>query len=143
MNGIKLHVLLVEDYIAMQRLATRILEREGCTVEIADNGLEALEALKRNSYDLVLMDLQMPELCGLETTKIIRTGNGGSISPDIPIIALTSFPEEEARDQCLMAGMNGFMKKPFQMDNFLREVEALESGGIYLFQRLNQEGYER
>lgn len=143
MNGLKLHILLVEDYIAMQRLATRILEREGCTVEIAHNGLEALEALKRNTFDLVLMDMQMPEMCGIETTKIIRTGNGGSIFPDIPIIALTSFPAEEAKELCLTAGMNGFMKKPFQMDAFLREVEELVSDGICFFPSFKQDECER
>lgn len=141
MSDIRFHILLVEDDIAMQRLTSRILEREGCTVEIANNGLGALEALKRDTFDLVLMDVQMPEMCGLETTMIIRNGNGGSIFPDIPIIGVTSFSAEEIKEECLTAGMNGFMRKPFQMDNFLREVEALVSDGICFFPGLNQDEY--
>ncbi|MEN8263282.1 MAG: response regulator [Nitrospirota bacterium] len=143
MSDIKLHILLVEDDIAMQRMVSRILKGEGCTLEIAHNSREALDALKRNTFDLVLMDMKMAAMWGTKTTKIIRTGNGGSNCLDIPIIALTSFPEEEAREQCITAGMNGFLKKPFQMDNFLRELKTIISNGKSFSPGLSHDENER
>jgi len=103
-------VLLVEDNRVNQTVARRMLERMGCQVDFADDGLQALEQTFVNTYDLILMDFHMPRMDGIEAAKRIRTG----ISPNTntPIVALTASTSIEDRRQCLDAGMQSIIGKP-------------------------------
>ncbi len=92
-----------------------MLNKLGCTVDIAANGFEALDALQQNTYALVIMDLQMPLMGGLEATKEIRKQATGRINPNIPIIAMTANATKEDHNNCLKAGMNDFISKPVMM----------------------------
>ena len=108
-----LRILLVEDNQVNQRLASRLLEKRGHLVEVAANGREALQALEKASYDLVLMDVQMPEMDGMEATARIREKeklNGGHQ----PVIALTAHAMKGDEERCLAAGMDGYLTKPIR-----------------------------
>jgi len=115
------HILLVEDNIINQQVAKAMLHKLTCTVDIAENGIEAVDALKKTSYALVIMDLQMPLMGGLDATKEIRKMETGVLNPDIPIIAMTANATQEDKKNCLDAGMNDFITKPFMLQN-LREL---------------------
>jgi PAS domain S-box-containing protein len=110
-----LRVLLVEDNPVNQTLARRLLEKRGHRVALAVNGREAVKALEKESFDLVLMDLQMPEMDGLEATVVIREKEGGSAVRQ-PIIALTARAMKGDREICLAAGMDGYLTKPIRPD---------------------------
>jgi len=118
-----LEVLLVEDNKINQKLALRLLERLGCTVWLAENGLEALEALDRRPVDLILMDCQMPEMDGFEATRKIREREHGHV----PIIAVTANAMESDFERCLASGMDSYLTKPI---DFAKLREALETWGI-------------
>lgn len=105
-----LHILLVEDNPINQRVATLILQKLGCIVTIAGNGLECLSILETQSFSLVLMDCQMPVMDGFTATRAIRALQNETAA--IPIVALTSNAFQEDRDACLDAGMNDFITKP-------------------------------
>ncbi len=125
-EGMKeLHILIAEDTAIYQKFAVMILEKEGFTIEIANNGEEAIEALKRDRFDLVLMDIKMPLMDGITATRIIRESKDESLDPDIPIIAVSSLAFEEDRQMCLEAGMNGFIEKPMDKHKFFREIIRL------------------
>lgn len=100
------HILLVEDNPTNQRIASEILQLAGMSVEMAGNGLEAVAAVKQKAYDAVLMDVQMPEMDGIEATKIIRQES------EVPIIAMTAHAMSDDRRKCLEAGMNDYILKP-------------------------------
>ncbi len=107
-KGMSASVLLVEDNKINQTVARKLLEKQGCKVTIANDGVEALNTLQVGHFDLILMDCQMPIMDGFEATRKIRqSGN------DIPIIALTANAQNSDRDACLEAGMNDFLSKPF------------------------------
>ncbi|NTV05404.1 MAG: response regulator [Chlorobiaceae bacterium] len=108
-------ILLVEDNIINQQVATAMLTKLAYTVDISVNGLEAIEALKKKPYALVIMDLQMPHMGGFEATKNIRKPETGVLNPNIPVIALTANATKEDRENCLKAGMNDFITKPVMM----------------------------
>jgi PAS domain S-box-containing protein len=103
------HVLLVEDNVMNRLIANKSLSHFGCTVDEAGNGLVALELLKEKSYDLILMDIQMPKLDGVETTKIIRN----DLKLEVPIIAVTANAFKKDIDLYLSIGMNDYVTKPF------------------------------
>ena len=105
-------LLLVEDNLINQRVAAGLLKKLGIVVDIANNGLEAIAVLKKSRYQLVLMDLQMPELGGMEATRRIRNAAEGVLDPNVPIIALTANAMESDREACLQAGMNDYLSKP-------------------------------
>ncbi|GBD96314.1 autoinducer 2 sensor kinase/phosphatase LuxQ [bacterium BMS3Abin06] len=126
----RLNILLAEDNILNQRLAVRILEREGHAVEVAGNGQEVLEVLKKQRFDLVLMDVQMPEMDGIEAARIIRNSKGSGFDPEIPIIAVTAHAFEEDRQRCLKAGINTCITKPFKRQELFTEIERLVPAGI-------------
>lgn len=107
-----LNILLAEDNLLNAKLAEVFIKRIGHKSAIAYNGKEALEALSRESFDLVLMDLEMPEMNGLEATRQIRNGQAGEQNRNIPIIAMTAHALSEFREKCKEAGMNGFVTKP-------------------------------
>jgi len=108
-------VLLVEDNEVNQRVAARMLERLGCVVDLATNGIEALAALASARYRLVLMDCQMPKMDGYEAVRRLRAEPGPN--RDVPVVALTAnaMPGDEAR--CLQAGMTGYLAKPMRLDD--------------------------
>ncbi|PYS39357.1 MAG: hybrid sensor histidine kinase/response regulator [Acidobacteria bacterium] len=106
-----LHILLAEDNPVNQKVAVRLLERRGHTVEVACTGLEAVTAAARSNFDVILMDVQMPEMGGLEATALIRqrernTGN------HVPIVAMTAHAMSGDRERCLEAGMDDYLPKP-------------------------------
>ena len=110
-----LAILVAEDDAVNQRLAVRLLEKRGHRVIVASNGQEALDALSRNSFDLVLMDVQMPQMDGLTATAIQRTRelqSGGATH--VTIIALTAHAMKGDQDRCLAAGMDGYLTKPIR-----------------------------
>ena len=109
-KSIGARVLIVEDDDIIQKVAATILERAGCTVVVAADGLEALKDLGVSSYDLILMDCQMPNLDGFETTRRIRADAGPAAN--IPIIAMTANALGGDREKCLEAGMNDYLCKP-------------------------------
>ncbi|MFT4031897.1 MAG: response regulator [Siphonobacter sp.] len=111
-------VLVVEDNPMNQKLALAVLGRMGYSAKIADNGLKALEKLQNRTYDLVLMDIQMPVMDGYETTRQIRN----VLKINVPIIAMTAHALVGERERCLQVGMNDFISKPFQMAELFRIV---------------------
>jgi two-component system sensor histidine kinase/response regulator len=104
-------VLLAEDNLVNQRVAVRVLEKAGYRVTVASNGLEALQALQEREFDLILMDVQMPEMDGFETTEKIRRNEYQSKS-HIPIIAMTAHAMTGDRERCIAAGMDDYISKP-------------------------------
>jgi signal transduction histidine kinase/CheY-like chemotaxis protein len=106
-------VLLAEDNPVNQRVVVRLLEKRGHQVVVATNGLEALKAMEKHSFDVVLMDVQMPEMDGLEATAAIRKKERVSGS-HIPVIALTAHAMKGDREKCLESGMDGYLTKPIQ-----------------------------
>jgi len=114
-------ILVVEDNPTNQKLALRLLEKIGCPADVVDNGKEALEALKTVSYDLVLMDVQMPEMDGFEATRMIRNNTSHPKCQEIPIVAMTAHAMKEDKDRCLDAGMDDYISKPIRSEK-LREV---------------------
>jgi signal transduction histidine kinase/ligand-binding sensor domain-containing protein/CheY-like chemotaxis protein len=118
-----LRILLAEDNPVNQRVAARLLEKRGHQVALAANGREALAWLDRERFDLILMDVQMPELDGIETTAVIREREqreGGRI----PIIALTAHAMQGDRERCIGAGMDNYVNKPIDAVKFLEVVES-------------------
>lgn len=105
-------ILLVEDNITNQQVAVGILSKLGVNVDMVVNGSEALKALQSARYDLVLMDVQMPEMDGLEATRYIRDLQSEVLEPKIPIIAMTAHASPGDRNRCLEAGMNDYIAKP-------------------------------
>jgi PAS domain S-box-containing protein len=105
-------LLLVEDNKSNQKVAKLMLDRLGCEVDIAENGEQALARLAARSYDLVLMDCQMPVLDGYEATRRIRQGDLPGVNARVPIVALTAYARTEDRLRCLQAGMDDYVTKP-------------------------------
>ncbi len=105
-------VLVVEDNVINQRVVLNILARHHCRTEVVENGRMAVQALCKNDFDIVLMDLQMPEMNGYEATGAIRNPMNNCINPQIPIIAVTANTLKEDRQKCLDAGMDDYLPKP-------------------------------
>jgi signal transduction histidine kinase/CheY-like chemotaxis protein len=117
-----LRILLAEDGLVNQKLAVGLLSSRGHAVTIAADGLEVLRKLEAEPFDLVLMDVQMPELDGYETTREIRRREAGS-GRHIPIIAMTAHVLSGDRDKCLAAGMDDYVAKPIRKDKLLAAIE--------------------
>ena len=115
-------VLLVEDNPVNQRLAQEILRRRGHRVTVAENGREALRRLAEGAFDVVLMDVQMPEMNGLDATRAIRAGEAGT-GRHIPIVAMTAHAMAGDRERCLESGMDDYMTKPVRADELAGTVE--------------------
>jgi PAS domain S-box-containing protein len=122
-----LRVLLAEDNVVNQKVAVRFLERAGHRVHVAANGRLAVTALENEVFDLVLMDVQMPELDGLEATREIRDPRSAVLDHGVPIIAMTAHAMKGDRERCLAAGMNDYLTKPVQRE-FLAEILARWGG---------------
>ncbi len=118
-----LRVLLAEDSLLNQKLAIGLLTKWGHTVTVANNGLEAVSAVAQQTFDLVLMDIQMPEMNGFEATEAIRQQeyqHGGRL----PILALTARALKGDRERCLEAGMDGYISKPIRQDELYQAIIA-------------------
>lgn len=119
-----LHVLLAEDNPVNQKLAVRLLEKRGCHVQVTNTGREVLAALRKSCFDIVLMDLQMPEMDGFETTAAIREDEKITLQ-HLPILAVTAHAMKGDRERCLSAGMDGYLSKPIQAKNLYAEIQRL------------------
>jgi signal transduction histidine kinase/CheY-like chemotaxis protein len=124
-SGRHRHILLAEDNAINQLLAVRMLEKQGYAVTLANNGKEALSALEREKFDVVLMDVQMPEMDGFEATAAIRQQEKGTPGQHQIVIAMTAHAIAGDRERCLRAGMDGYVSKPFRLAELLREIEVL------------------
>jgi CheY-like chemotaxis protein len=122
-----LRILLVEDNRVNQQVASALLSKRGHSVVIAGDGLEAIAAVGRESFDLVLMDVQLPGMDGFQTTKRIRENEANSTHP-LPIIALTAHAMKGDQEKCLAAGMDGYISKPININDLTREMERLIGG---------------
>ena len=128
----QLHVLLVEDNEVNQKLALAILGRRGCSASVANHGAEALEQLQDHQFDLVLMDMQMPVLDGLEATRALRQHESAQQLPRLPVIAMTANAMTGDRERCLAAGMDGYVSKPVDAQRLFEEIERVLSGETIL-----------
>jgi signal transduction histidine kinase/CheY-like chemotaxis protein len=117
-------ILVAEDNKTNQVVVVRLLKKRGLRPSVANNGLEALALVQERRFDLVLMDMQMPEMDGLEAARRIRDAECGSLT-HLPIIALTANAMTDHRDQCLDAGMDGYLAKPIQPDTLFAEIESV------------------
>jgi len=123
----RLSILLVEDNLLNQRIVTFSLKKYNHEVTIANNGVEAIEKFRENKYDVILMDIMMPVMDGLEATvKIREIESDSNFENRTPIIALTANTMDNDRDKCISYGMDEFMAKPF-------DIEKLKS----IFSELN------
>ena len=120
-----LRVLLAEDNPVNQTLAMRILERLGHKVEVVNNGKEALRQVQAEEFDLILMDVQMPEMDGLEATTAIRQAETGT-GKHTPIVAMTAHAMKGDREKCLSAGMDGYLSKPVRIDELKQILSEIE-----------------
>ncbi len=120
----RLHILVAEDSVVNQTLAVRLLERRGHTVEVASSGVQALATLNAQRFDVVLMDVQMPEMDGLEATETIRAQEQAT-GDHIPIIAMTAHVMQGDRERCLEAGMDDYVAKPIRADILFATIECL------------------
>src|SRR5207244_975539 len=118
-----LRILLAEDNPMNQKVALRLLERLGYTATVAGNGLEALAALERQPYDVVLMDVQMPELDGLDATRRIRERWPAETGPRIVAMTANALPED--REACFAAGMDDYVAKPIRTEELARALKRV------------------
>jgi signal transduction histidine kinase/ActR/RegA family two-component response regulator len=126
---IPLKILLAEDNPVNQKLANRLFEKMGYGIDIAANGIEVLEAIQKQSYDLIFMDVQMPEMDGLEATRQIRAieqsrqAELSNLPKSMQIIAITANAMQDDREKCLASGMNDFIAKPFKVEQIQAAIE--------------------
>ena len=119
-----LHLLLAEDNPVNAKLATRLLEKRGHSVTVVTNGRQAVEAVAQDRFDAVLMDVQMPEMDGLEATAAIRAQERES-GGHLPIVAMTAHAMKEDKERCLAAGMDGYISKPIKAQRLFEVIEEL------------------
>ncbi len=117
------HLLLVEDNRVNQVIGRILLRKQGYEITVVSNGIEALEALRSESYALILMDCQMPEMDGFETSRFIRSEENSFCPRDIPIIAMTAGIHYDTRQRCLEAGMNDYLTKPIRETELAAALE--------------------
>jgi signal transduction histidine kinase/CheY-like chemotaxis protein len=120
-----LRVLLAEDNPVNQTLAMRILERLGHKVQVANNGKEVLGRFQAEEFDIILMDVQMPEMDGLEVTRAIRAAESRT-GKHVPIVAMTAHAMKGDRERCLSAGMNGYLSKPIRIDELKQAMSEIK-----------------
>jgi CheY-like chemotaxis protein len=118
-----LHILLAEDGLVNQKVAVNLLQQRGHKVTVANNGQKAVDALDSQSFDAVLMDIQMPSMDGFEATAVIRERESES-GGHIPIIAMTAHAMKGDRERCLEAGMDGYIAKPIRAKDLYYTLEA-------------------
>ena len=127
-----LAILLVEDNKLNQRVALGMLEKLGCTADVADNGIAGLRRMDDRKYDIIFMDLQMPDMGGLEAVGVLRSGRAGRPNRETPVVAMTAHASREDRKECLVAGMNDYVPKPVsteQICQVMRRVLLSDESG--------------
>lgn len=122
-NGKGVKILIVEDNPINQLLVIKVLENQGYDITVAGNGRIALEEFDKQSFDVILMDLQMPELDGYETTRIIRKMSGEK--GEIPIVAMTAHTIKGELEKCVSIGMNDYISKPFNASELYQKIETI------------------
>jgi len=125
----RLNILLAEDNAVNQKLAVRLLEKQGHTVTVAGDGRAVLQALETREFDLVLMDVEMPDMDGLEATQKIREREQAT-GKHLPIIAMTAHAMKGDRDRCLSAGMDGYVSKPIRVQELVEEIERTRAPAL-------------
>lgn len=118
-----MRVLVAEDNAVNQKVIKIILEKNGCSFSIAEDGAKAIEEFRHGSYDLILMDCQMPEVDGLQASRRIREWEEEAGRGRCPIVAMTANAMKGDRDRCLEAGMDDFLAKPFKSQDLLNLME--------------------
>ncbi len=121
-------VLLAEDNLINQEFLAHFLEEAGHSVLVAENGRKALEALEKETFDLVLMDVQMPVMDGLEATRRIRSHSAGLFDPAVPVVALTAYAMKGDKERILKAGMTEYLSKPVDMEALYAVIDRLTAG---------------
>ncbi|WP_269525901.1 ATP-binding protein [Coraliomargarita parva] len=129
-QGKRIRALIVEDNLVNQKVAKHFLERMNCLTEFAGSGEEALQKLESNSYDLVFMDCQMPEMDGFEAARRIRNGDCGHSVRDVFISAMTANAMQGDRERCLQAGMDAYIAKPLRKEDFIKVLALFKSTRI-------------
>jgi len=119
----RIRILIVEDNEINQQVTLHIINKLGYTGDVAVNGLDALKVLETIPYDLVLMDIQMPELDGFETTRLIRSSSSRVLNRNIPVFAMTAHALKGDYEKCINSGMNGYISKPVQRDELFALIE--------------------
>jgi CheY-like chemotaxis protein len=123
----QLRILLAEDNAVNQKIACHVLEKQGHQVTVAADGRQALSALDQGPFDLVLMDVQMPEMDGFETTAAIRARERGT-GTHLPIIAMTAHAMQGDRERCMAAGMDNYISKPLNIKELIELLEMFSEG---------------
>jgi len=123
----RLNILLAEDNLLNIKLITVLFAQYGITIQVAVNGMDAVEKIKSNNFDLVLMDMEMPVMNGYLATAMIRT----ELKNDIPIIALTANALPGEKEKCLQLGMNGYVSKPIDAGNLFNTIYKLTSKIVF------------
>ena len=118
-----LRILLAEDNVVNQKLAMRILQQMGYRADLASNGIEAIESVERQPYDVVLMDVQMPEMDGLEASRRITQRWPATQRPRI--VAMTANAMQGDRELCLAAGMDDYLTKPIRVDQLVQALDGV------------------
>ena len=124
-----LRILLTDDNAVNRRLAARLLEKQGHVVQVASSGREALAALDHEAFDLAILDVQMPDMDGFETTAIIREREKAN-GRHLPIVAMTAHAMADDRARCLQAGMDGYLSKPIDPITLAREIQRVTSARV-------------
>jgi len=122
-------ILVVEDNPTNRLVALKFLSKLNLEADVAVNGVEAVEILRKRRYELVFMDVQMPEMDGLAATRLIRDPASGVCDTTVPVVAMTAHAMKEDSDRCLEAGMDAHISKPISI-NALREVVTTYMGDV-------------
>jgi CheY-like chemotaxis protein len=127
----QLHILLAEDHEVNQRLASRIIEKLGHSLVVVPDGALAVQAVARQTFDLILMDLQMPEMGGLEATARIREAESraaaaSGVHRHIPIVAMTAHAMSGDREECLQSGMDDYISKPISVPALIQMIKQFQ-----------------
>ena len=115
-------ILLAEDNVVNRKFAKRLLEKMGFKVDAVKSGVEAVDVLENIEYDLILMDVQMPDMDGFEATQVIRNPDSNVMNHKTPIIALTAHAMSGDREKCLNAGMDDYISKPINMEKLVEVI---------------------
>lgn len=128
MRNDPIKVLLVEDHSIAQKVELEVLKQLNCAVDAANNGVNALEFLSKNKYDIVFMDLGLPDIDGLTLTETIRRSGGKNAS--IPIVALTVYSDNEYKNRAIWVGMNDFIAKPLTTENCEKALRTYVTSNV-------------
>ena len=120
------NILLAEDNLINQKMAIRLLQKMGHSVTVARNGQQAVEMSEAEQFDLILMDVQMPDMDGLEATKAIRAKEASCGGQRVRILAMTAYTMAGDSDRCIEAGMDGYISKPINTEELFEAIENIE-----------------